>query len=199
MQERQITVAGVSHPLPKPFFVLATQNPLEMEGTYPLPEAQVDRFIFKILIRYPTAGELSQILDRTTGNDVPKAELVCDQEGLLEMQRLTREVILSDIVRDYVATLIVATQPTSLHAPEVVRRFVRYGSSPRGAQALILAAKARALLDQRFNVSFEDVRAVAEPCLRHRLIASFEAQAEGMSMEQVLTKILETVRPEVPA
>ena len=198
MQEGQITVAGVSRPLPRPFFVLATQNPLEMEGTYPLPEAQVDRFLFKIIVRYPTAQELSVILDRTTGSMVCQAEQVCDQDGLLEMQRMTREVILSDSVRDYVAQLIVATQPASPTAPDVVRRFVRYGSSPRGAQALILAAKARALLGQRFNVSFEDVRTVAEPSLRHRLIPSFEAQAEGVAMEQVLTQLLEAVRPEVP-
>lgn len=199
MQERQVTIAGVSHPLPRPFFVLATQNPLEMEGTYPLPEAQVDRFLLKILMRFPTVAELSQILERTTGSETAQAQQVCSQEELLEMQRLSREVVLSDTVRDYVAQLVVATQPADPSSPPGVKRFLRYGSSPRGAQALILAAKSRALLDQRFNVAYEDVRAVAEPCLRHRLIPSFEAQAENVSVEEVLSQLLEAVRPQVPA
>ncbi|CAN0466290.1 unnamed protein product [Phaeothamnion confervicola] len=128
-----------------------------------------------------------------------QAQQVCSQEELLEMQRLTREVVLSDTVRDYVAQLVVATQPADPSAPAGVKRFLRYGSSPRGAQALILAAKSRALLDQRFNVAYEDVRAVAEPCLRHRLIPSFEAQAENVSVEEVLGQLLEAIRPQVPA
>ena len=199
MQEKQVTVAGQAMPLPAPFFVLATQNPLEMEGTYPLPEAQLDRFLFKIQVPFPSSKELSTILDQTTGLQVENLTSVCSPTELVEMQRLTREVVVSDAVRDYVAQLIVATQPSSDEAPAFVKKFVRYGSSPRGGQALILASKAKALLEGRFNIGYSDIEDVLLPCLRHRIQISFEAQAEGMTSDQLVTQLFAHLKPVVPA
>lgn len=199
MQERQVTVSGKAVALPKPFFVLATQNPLEMEGTYPLPEAQVDRFLFKIQVPFPTSQELSLILDQTTGVVQQELSKACDAEQLIEMQRLTREVVVAQEVRDFVAQLVVSTQPSSNESPDFIKRLVRYGSSPRGAQSLILAAKARALLEGRFNVSFADIQQVGHPCLRHRMLLSFEAQAEGMTSDQVVDQLFEYHKPRIPA
>jgi MoxR-like ATPase len=190
MQERSVTVAGISHALPRPFFVLATQNPLEMEGTYPLPEAQLDRFFFKLLVRFPSGDEIERILDRTTEAEEPRARPVLDGDRILAMGQLARQVPLAGEVRRYAVAVVLATHPDNPQAPATTRRFVRYGASPRGAQAMILAAKIRALLDGRYHVAREDVRAVAHPALRHRLILNFEGQAESVQPDKVIDDIL---------
>lgn len=199
MQERQVTVAGQPHLLPEPFFVLATQNPIDMEGTYPLPEAQVDRFMFKVQVEFPSLDELSTILDLTTGSRTPSADKVCNGEELREMQKLARDVQVAPEVRHAIARLIRQTHPLLLEAPEQVRKFVRYGSSPRGAQSILLASKARALAAGRLHVSLEDVQMVALPCLRHRVLPSFEGEAEGVGAEMVLRPLIEGLRVEVKA
>ena len=195
MQERSVTVAKATRPLPAPFFVLATQNPLEMEGTYPLPEAQLDRFFFKIDVPFPSADELVEIANRTTGTAIPAASPVADGETILAMQELARGVPIASHVTEYAARLVIATHPEQADAPDVVRRYVRYGASPRGMQALILAGKILALLDGRYNVAFDDLRAAALPALRHRLMLNFEAQAEGIRTDTVIAALLEAVRP----
>jgi MoxR-like ATPase len=193
MQEQSVTVAGVTYPLPRPFFAMATQNPLEMEGTYPLPEAQIDRFFFKLLLRFPGGAEIEQILDRTTEADEPRARAVIDGARVLAMGRLARQVPIAAEVRRYAVAVVLATHPDQPQAPALTRRFVRYGASPRGAQAIILAAKIRALLDQRYHVAREDVRAVAHPALRHRIILNFEGQAESVRPDQVIDDILKSL------
>jgi MoxR-like ATPase len=193
MQEHSVTVAGSTHRLPEPFFVMATQNPLEMEGTYPLPEAQLDRFFFKLLVRFPTSSEIETILDRTTETIEARAERTFQGQRILEMSRLARQIPISDEVRRYGVAIVLATHPESEHAVEMTRRFVRYGSSPRGAQAIILAAKIRAILDRRYHVSREDIRDVARPALRHRLILNFEGQAEGVQPDQIIESVLKDV------
>jgi MoxR-like ATPase len=193
MQERAVTVSGRNHPLPAPYLVMATQNPLEMEGTYPLPEAQLDRFLFKLLVRYPSATDLDAILGRTTGAEEGKARPVLDAARILEMGRLARLVPISGEVRAFGIAVVLATQPDHPQAPEFVRRYVRHGASPRAAQAMVLAAKVRCLLDRRLNVAREDLRTVAHPCLRHRLILSFEAQAERIRQDDVLDRVLDHV------
>jgi MoxR-like ATPase len=190
MQEHAVTVAGTQHRLVEPFFVLATQNPIEMEGTYPLPEAQLDRFLFKLLVPTPTLEELSAIVDRTTGAEAPTAQPVLAAKEILEMQRLAREVLIAGHVKEFALKVMLATHPESEYAPEKTNRFVRYGSSPRGAQSIILAAKIRALVQGRFNVAFEDVQHVAFPALRHRLILNFEGEAEGITPDEIVTDIL---------
>jgi MoxR-like ATPase len=199
MQEHSVTVAGVTHRLAEPFFVMATQNPLEMEGTYPLPEAQLDRFFCKLLVKYPEIGELETILDRTTEAFDPQAEAVLAGPRILEMARLARRIPIADEVRRYAIALVVATHPDHELAAEVSRRFVRYGASPRGLQAMVLGAKMRAILDHRYHVAREDLRAMAQPVLRHRLILNFEAQAEGVQPDDVLGQILQTVRDDALA
>jgi len=193
MQERTVTVAKTIHKLPEPFFVLATQNPLEMEGTYPLPEAQMDRFFFKIDVPFPSVEELVEIAERTTGVEVPEAHPVADGETILAMQRLARGVPIARHVTEAAARITRATHPDDPGAPEVVRRYVRYGASPRGMQALILGGKIHALLDGRFNVSLDDLRAVAFPALRHRIILNFEAQAEGITPDEIVEQVVQTV------
>ena len=193
MQEKQVTVAGTVHPLPAPFFVLATQNPLEMEGTYPLPEAQVDRFFYKLWVRFPDLAELTDIVNRTTGGEIAEPEAVLDGARLVEMQKLARQVVIADPVAQFAARLVLATHPDQPAATEKVKKFVRFGSSPRGAQTLILAAKVRALMDGRFNVAFDDIREVAPPTLRHRLILSFEGEAEGVSTDDLIASLVEEV------
>ena len=197
MQERSVTVAGKTHELVRPFFVMATQNPLEMEGTYPLPEAQLDRFLFKLLVKFPTAAEIERILDRTTEAADPRAEPIFDGRRIVELSRLARQIPIADELRRYGIALVLATHPENGHATESSKRFVRYGSSPRGAQALILAAKIRAILDHRYHVSREDLCAVAHPALRHRLILNFEGQAENVQVDDIIDDILNKV--EVPA
>jgi MoxR-like ATPase len=194
MQEKAVTVAGHTYPLPLPFFVLATQNPLEMEGTYPLPEAQLDRFFFKLLVRFPSSEEIEKILDRTTEAEEPRAQPVLDGARILEMGRLARQIPIADEIRRYAIAVLLATHPDNPLSNLATRQFVRYGSSPRGAQAMILAAKIRAILDRRFHVGREDIRAAAHPSLRHRLILNFEGQAEGVQPDLVIDKILATVK-----
>ncbi len=190
MQEHAVTVGGTRYRLDELFFVMATQNPLEMEGTYPLPEAQLDRFFFKLLVQFPTTEQIETILDRTTESDQPQAEAVMESDRVVEMARLAREIPVADDVRKYGIAIVMATHPDQPQATELTRRFVRYGSSPRGAQALILAAKIRAILDQRFHVAQEDLRDVAHNVLRHRLILNFEGQAESIQPDNVIDDIL---------
>ena len=191
MQEQRVTVARTTHPIEPPFFVLATQNPLEMEGTYPLPEAQLDRFFFKLEVPFPKREELHAILDRTTGASSAKVEPVLSREEILEMQRLVREVPVTRHVQDYAIRVLEATHPESEGATELTKRFVRFGASPRGAQAVLLAAKIRALFEGRFAASIEDVQGVVLPALRHRVLLNFEGEAEGIKTDQVLRQILE--------
>jgi len=193
MQEHQVTVARQRYPLDPPFFVLATQNPLEMEGTYPLPEAQLDRFLFKVMVPFPTEDDLVQIVERTTGSDAATAAKVCTAAEIVEMQRLSRAVPIAPHVTAYAVSVLSATHPDQPRAPELVRDYVRYGGSPRGAQALVTAGKIGALLDGRFNVSIDDIRAVALPALRHRIILNFEGEAEGITSEAIVRTILESV------
>jgi MoxR-like ATPase len=193
MQEHSVTVGGVIHKLKEPFFVMATQNPIEQEGTYPLPEAQLDRFMFKLVVGYSTREELTVILDRTTRGERPKAEQVIDGETLIRMQNLVREVIIAPHVQDYAIRLALATHPQGPFAVATTNQYIRWGSSPRGVQTLVLAAKVRALLDGRYNVSFEDLRRVYLPSLRHRVLLNFEAQAEGVASDDVLLKVLDAV------
>jgi MoxR-like ATPase len=190
MQEKTVTVANQRYVLEPPFFVLATQNPLEMEGTYPLPEAQLDRFLFKIDVLYPSASELIEIMGRTTGSSVPYAVTVADGMRIVAMGDLARQVPIASHVSEYIARLIIATQPESTTAPDIVRQYVRYGSSPRGGQAIVLGAKANALLEGRYNVAFEDIQAVAPAALRHRLLLNFEGIAEGVQPDDVIGELL---------
>jgi MoxR-like ATPase len=194
MQERTVTVANRSYPLGAPFLVLATQNPIEMEGTYPLPEAQLDRFLFKVNVTFPSSRELVEILNRTTGDAEPMVGVVADGPTVVAMGTLARQVPVASPVSDYAARLAIATHPESDAAPDVVRRYVRYGSSPRGAQALILGGKVTALLAGRYNVAFEDLRDVALAALRHRVLLNFEAQAEGVSGDEVVREVVRAVQ-----
>jgi MoxR-like ATPase len=193
MQERTVTVANRSYSLELPFLVLATQNPIEMEGTYPLPEAQLDRFLFKVNVTFPSSGELVEILNRTTGEVEPEVGVVADGETVLAMGALARQVPVASPVSDYAARLTTATHPASDASPETVRRYVSYGASPRAAQALILGGKVTALLAGRYNVAFEDLRAVALAALRHRVLLNFEGQAEGVSTDDVVADVLKAV------
>jgi MoxR-like ATPase len=199
MQERTVTVANTIHRLEEPFFVLATQNPIEMEGTYPLPEAQLDRFLFKLQVEFPRPAELVEILTRTTTGQLPPVQPVADGPLLLRMSRLAREVPAAPEVLDYAVRLVVASHPTSELAPALVRRFARYGASPRGAQALVLAAKIVALLDGRGRAEIDDVRAVAPAALRHRLLLNFEGEAEGLSPDALVAELLRQVPAEAAA
>jgi MoxR-like ATPase len=190
MQEHSVTVAKVTRRLPEPFFVLATQNPLEMEGTYPLPEAQLDRFFFKINVPFPSVSELVEIADRTTATTDPQAKPAADAATIHTMQRLARAVPIAPHVTAFAARLLKASHPGEPSAPSKVRNFVRYGASPRGLQAMILAGKIVALVDGRYNVAFDDIRQVAIPALRHRLILNFEAQAEGISPDLLIQDLI---------
>ncbi len=191
MQEGSISVAGQVYQLKRPFFVMATQNPIEQEGTYPLPEAQLDRFMFKLVVGYSTREELATVIDRTTRGEKIEPVKVMDGAEIVEWQNLIREVILAPHVQDYVVRLALATHPEGPFALPITNQYLRWGSSPRSAQTMALAAKVRALLEGRYNVSFEDVRRVYLPSLRHRVILNFEAQAEGLDTDRVLLDILE--------
>ncbi|MFN2237400.1 MAG: AAA family ATPase [Anaerolineales bacterium] len=197
MQEHSVTVAKATRQLPAPFFVLATQNPLEMEGTYPLPEAQLDRFFFKINVPFPSSEELVEIAVRTTGEEIPVIEPVANEESILAMQELARGVPVATHVMAYAARFLTSTHPGKPDSPDVVQRYVRYGSSPRGMQSMILAGKIMALLDGRYNVAYDDLRDAALPALRHRLILNFEAQAEGISTDQVIDELLTAITPQM--
>ncbi len=191
MQERTVSVGGTTHILPKPFFVLATQNPIEQEGTYPLPEAQLDRFLFKLLVPFTTKDELTAIITRTTRNETPTVNKVMDASEIRTWQRLVRdEVIVAPPVQDYAIRLLLATHPNSPFAVPDVNRYFRAGASPRGAQSVLLAGKVRALLAGRYNVSFDDIRATFPAAMRHRVIVNFEAQADNLASDTVLTAIL---------
>jgi MoxR-like ATPase len=189
MQEQSVTVAKTTYKLDPPFFVLATQNPLEMEGTYPLPEAQLDRFFVKLRVTFPTREALHTILDRTTGETAVRAEKVISAARLLELREVVRQVPCARPVQDFAIRVLQATHPEN-PGPGMTRKFVRYGASPRGAQACLLGAKIKALLDGRFAASCDDVRAVAKPTLRHRLILNFEGEAEGVDPDAIIDAIL---------
>jgi MoxR-like ATPase len=193
MQEHQVTAGGEIRKLVEPFFVMATQNPIDQEGTYPLPEAQLDRFFFKILVGYPSAEELSEVLSRTTAGAVAKVERVLTREGLLDLMKLVREVPVASHVKDYAVRLVLATHPKTETAAPIASQYLRFGSSPRGGQTLLLAGKVRALTNGRFNVSFDDIQAVAAATLRHRLILNFEAEAEGVTTDHIIGQILKDV------
>ncbi len=191
MQEHTVSVGDATRPLPKPFFVLATQNPLEMEGTYPLPEAQLDRFLLKVLVRFPNAQDLMRIIDTTVGIQTLRAKQVASGEQLLHLIETARAVPVATHVKEYAVRLLLATHPDQDDAPESVRKYVRYGSSPRGLQALIMTAKVRALLEGRYNVSLEDLQNVAFPSLRHRIILNFDGLADGIRPEDLIETIIE--------
>ena len=190
MQEHTVTVGGEKHALQEPFFVMATQNPIEQEGTYPLPEAQLDRFFFKLIVNYSSREELKTILDRTTTGYDAKIEPVMTQDEIIGAQRLVRRVVIAPHVQDYAVRMTLATHPGGEFATEMTNKYVRWGSSPRGAQAITLAAKVQALLEGRFNVSFEDVKKAALPVLRHRVLLNFEGEAENISTDDVIEDIL---------
>ncbi len=196
MQEHSVTVARQTRRLSEPFFVLATQNPLEMEGTYPLPEAQLDRFFFKIDVPFPSVDDLVEIANRTTSIETPQASAAANGEQVRAMQALARGVPIANHVVAFAARLVKATHPEDADSPEQVRQYVRYGASPRGVQALILAGKILALLDGRYNVAFDDIRAAALPALRHRLVVNFEAQAEGINSDRLIGELIQQVEPE---
>jgi MoxR-like ATPase len=190
MQERQVTVAGEVRRLDEPFIVLATQNPIEMEGTYPLPEAQLDRFLFKLAVPFPNLSELELIIDRTTGVEVPQLQPILEGTHILEMRRLVREVVVAEHVKRFALRIILATHAEGEEAPPMVKQYVRYGASPRGGQALILAGKITALLDGRSAVAFDDIAGAAKDALRHRLIPNFEAEAEGVETDAIIQDVL---------
>lgn len=193
MQERAVTVGGTRHALEEPFLVMATQNPIEQEGTYPLPEAQLDRFLSKLLVPYPSRKELADIVVRTTGAAEQKVQQVADKDAVLRMREVLRDVVVSQSVLDFALSLVLATHPETEESAPVSKRFVRYGASPRGAQAIVTIGKAYALLDGRFNVSKDDLKRAAKPALRHRILLNFEAEAEGMTPDKVLDEVLEAV------
>ena len=190
MQEHTVTVANHTHKLDMPYFVLATQNPLEMDGTYPLPEAQLDRFFFKLHVIMPGHDEFSEILDRTTGITFPEISPVTDGETIIRMGRTARQVPIAAAVQDYLIKLVLSTHPEKPGSPKEVKRFVRYGASPRAAQTILLAARIQALLDGRFYVAKEDINQVAVPAMRHRMILSFEGEAEGITQDKIIEDII---------
>jgi MoxR-like ATPase len=194
MQEKSVSVGRRTFKLDQPFFVLATQNPLEMEGTYPLPEAQLDRFLFKLRVQYPSEESLHEILDRTTRNEVPEVDRVVDAAQLLEMRKTVRDVPIARPVQSYAIRLVLASHPNSAHATAMVNKYVRYGASPRAAQALVVGGKIRALLNDRLHVSAEDVRALALPALRHRILLNFEGEAEQVDTDRIVADIIEKIK-----
>ena len=196
MQEKQVTAGGELRPLPKPFFVLATQNPIDQEGTYPLPEAQLDRFFFKLVVGYPSRADLAEVLNRTTEGHKADIQKVIDGEALTDFQGLVRQVPVASHVKDFAVRLVLATHPKTETAAPVTSQYLRFGSSPRGAQCLLLAGKVRALTEGRYNVSVDDIVAVAPPTLRHRLILNFEAEAEGITTDHVIATILKELPKE---
>jgi MoxR-like ATPase len=198
MQERSVTVGGVTHQLDRPFFVMATQNPIEQEGTYPLPEAQLDRFFFKLEVGYSTRADLREILNRTTAGAVEEPQKAIDAEAILRHQKLVRAVRIADQVQDYAVRLVLATHPRGQFATPLVNQFLRFGASPRAAQTLVLGAKVKALLAGRPHVAAEDIKGVALPALRHRVLLNFEAEAEGRGADEIIKNILETVPTAAP-
>ena len=194
MQEKSVSVGRRTFKLDEPFFVLATQNPLEMEGTYPLPEAQLDRFLFKLKVTYPGEEALHDILDRTTRNEIPAVDRVVEGAQLLEMRRTVRDVPIAKPVQSYAIRLVLGSHPNSAHATAMVNKYVRYGASPRAAQALVVGGKIRALLNNRLHVSTEDIRALAMPALRHRILLNFEGEAEQVDTDRIVADIIEKIK-----
>ncbi len=194
MQEKHVTIAGETRPLDKPFFVLATQNPLELEGTYPLPEAQLDRFFFKLNVPYPKHSEFEEIIERTTGKEIPEVNTVFEGKQLLEMGQFARETPVAPSLKKQTVELILATHPDQPGAMDSVKRYIRYGASPRAGQTLLLAAKIRAILEGRFHVAEEDILFFAKPVLRHRVMMNFEAQADGIQLDELLDEICEAMK-----
>ncbi len=199
MQEKSVTAGGEIRKLAEPFFVLATQNPIDQEGTYPLPEAQLDRFFFKLVVGYPSRAELTEVLTRTTENTKAEVKKVLNRDAVTELQKLVRQVPVASHVKDYAVRLVLATHPKTDTAAPIANQYLRFGSSPRGGQCLILAGKVRALTQGRFNVSFDDIQAVATAALRHRLILNFEAEAEGVTTDLIIAKILSEVPKDAAA
>ncbi len=199
MQERSVTVGGTTHQLDRPFFVMATQNPLEQEGTYPLPEAQLDRFFFKLVVGYSTRDELSEILNRTTAGEASKIDQVLDAPAILANQLLVRRVIVAPHIQDYAVRVVLSTHPQGQFATPKVNQYLRFGASPRAAQTIVLAAKVKALLAGRGNVSVDDIRSVALPAMRHRCLMNFEGEAEGITTDDIIRNVLETLPPDVRA
>ncbi|HED54307.1 MAG TPA: MoxR family ATPase [Phycisphaerales bacterium] len=193
MQERHVTVAGETHHLPEPFFVMATQNPIEQEGTYPLPEAQLDRFFFKLIVGYSSRSEMKEILERTTRQESPTIEPVLDGDSIRRYQALVRMVAIADHVQDYAVRLVLSTHPTGEFGTPMVRKYVDVGASPRAAQALVLAAKCRALVSGRPTVGVEDIQKVAKPALRHRILVNFEADADGIEQDAIIENAVQTL------
>lgn len=196
MQEGTVTIGRKTHAMKQPFFVMATQNPIEMEGTYPLPEAQIDRFLLKMQVNLPAKDELKQILTRTTDADSPEATMVIDAEKVEAYRVFIRELLTADNIKDYAVRLVMATHSDSKYAPGVVKKYVRYGSSPRGAQALTIAGKVYAAMDGRLQVAFEDIKRAVYPALRHRILLNFEGEAEGISTEKIIDAIIKQI-PEI--
>jgi MoxR-like ATPase len=199
MQEKSVTAGGEIRKLAEPFFVLATQNPIDQEGTYPLPEAQLDRFFFKLLVGYPSGSELTEVLTRTTEGTKVQLNRITTKEQLLDLQALVRQVPVASHVKDYAVRLVLATHPKADTAVPISNQYLRFGSSPRGGQTLLLAGKVRALTQGRYNVSFEDIQAVAHATLRHRLILNFEAEAEGITTDHIIDQVLKEVPKDAAA
>jgi MoxR-like ATPase len=199
MQEKSVTAGGAIRKLDEPFFVLATQNPIDQEGTYPLPEAQLDRFFFKLIVGYPSGAELTEVLTRTTEGKKEQVNRVLTKDQIIDLQKLVRQVPVASHVKDYAVRLVLATHPKTETAVPITNQYLRFGSSPRGAQTLMLAGKVRALTHGRFNVSFEDIQAVAPAAMRHRLILNFEAEAEGITTDHIITQVLQDVPRDVAA
>jgi MoxR-like ATPase len=193
MQERTVTSGTTTHELESPFLVMATQNPIEMEGTYPLPEAQLDRFLMKIVVTYPSRAELATIVDRTIGHQETPVDQVLDQRGVTEICGICREVLVARHVHDYAIDLVMSTQPGTREAHELANRYIRYGSSPRGAQALVECGRVHALLNGRAHLSIEDLRAIAVSVLRHRVILNFDAHADGQTPDTILNRLINSV------
>lgn len=193
MQEGSITVFGTKYTLEPPFIVLATQNPIEMEGTYPLPEAQIDRFFFKLKIEYPTSDQLNEIIEKTTEDYEPKVNKVIDTDTILEMKTLVKQVPMAEHVKDYAIRLVLASHPNGQYSIEMVKQYVRFGSSPRGVQGLVMAGKVKALLEGRYNAAYEDIRKVARPALRHRVLLNLRGEAEGINEDDIIEDILKRV------
>jgi MoxR-like ATPase len=191
MQEGSVTTGGTHYQLKRPFLVMATQNPIEQEGTYPLPEAQLDRFFFKLLVPYSSREELKSILDRTTTQQNPQAKAVVDAAQILKAQELVKQVVVADHVQDYAIRLALATHPGGEFAPPIATQYIRYGSSPRGVQSLILSGKVRAMLDERYHVGFDDIADSYLSAMRHRILLNFEGQAEGIQNDDMLRQIME--------
>lgn len=193
MQEKTVTVGNSTYELAKPFFVMATQNPIEMEGTYPLPEAQMDRFLFKLNVEFPTLEELTRIVEITTGVDTESLEKVTRGEDLLAMSNIAKNIPIATSVKDYAMKLIISTHPESANSPEITKKYVRYGSSPRGAQAIIKGARVKALIEGRYNVSYDDIKYMAYPVLRHRIVLNFDAVSDGMTSDDYIREVINTL------